>query len=170
LLSAGLRWRSDLLPACLPLARFAGVNHLERPKDWREIDHMARSRSQYVPEICGDGRNFHADAVSAQLGGEIREICVASHEDHNIGTYLDGKLKGVDRHHHVHVRLVTTFFGGCAILSHHHESVRAEPMHKLVFPVPFLLPSRNGRRQSGIDDHLDKITSSVWPAQEIPKL
>ena len=54
LLSAGLRWRSDLLPACLPLARFAGVNHLERPKDWREIDHMARSRSQYVPEIRGD--------------------------------------------------------------------------------------------------------------------
>ena len=54
LLSACLRWRSDLLSARVRLSRFAGVDHLERPKDWREIDHVARGRSQYVPEICGD--------------------------------------------------------------------------------------------------------------------
>lgn len=49
-----LRWRPGLLSACLRLSRFAGVDHLERPKDWREIDHVVCGRSQYVPKICGD--------------------------------------------------------------------------------------------------------------------
>ena len=88
--------------------------------------------------------------MPAQLGGEISEIGVPSDENHNIGPHLDRKLERIDRHHHVHVRLVMTFFGGRAIFGHHHESIGTQPVHEFVFPVPLLLPRRNGGRQSGM--------------------
>jgi len=43
-------------------------------------------------------------------------------------------------------------------------------MDELVFLVPFLLPRRDGRRQSRIDHHFDQIASSVWPGQKIAEL
>src|SRR4030095_9201754 len=115
----------------------------------------------HVPEICGDRCDFHADSVPAQLDGEISEIGVASHENHNIGPHLNGKLERVDRHHHVHVCLVMTFFGGGTIFGHDQQYIGAQPMDELVFPVPFVLPGWNCGRQSGIDHHLNQITSGV---------
>jgi hypothetical protein len=48
-------------------------------------------------------RDFHsadlADPVSTQLGGEVSEIGVASHENHNIGPHLDGKLERGSPYH-----------------------------------------------------------------------
>ena len=108
--------------------------------------------------------------MPAQFGSEISKIGVASHEDHDIGPHLDGKLQRVDRHHNVHVRLVITFFGRRTILGHNHESVGAQPVDELVFPVPFVLPRQDGRRQSRIDHHLDQIASAVWPRQKIAEL
>src|SRR5712691_4836394 len=136
--------RSRRQPGCLAAwwraSRFARVDHLECPTETAQIDHVARGRSQYVPEIRGDRRDLHADPVSAQLDYEIGEIGVASHEDHSIGPHLEGKLERVDCHHHVHVRLVMTFFGGRTIFGHNHESIGAQPMNELVFPVPLVLP------------------------------
>jgi hypothetical protein len=63
-----------------------------------------------------------------------------------------------------------TFLGGRPIFGHDHESVGAQPMDELVFPIPFVLPAWNGGRQSGIDHHLDEIASGVRSGQKIPEL
>ena len=63
-----------------------------------------------------------------------------------------------------------TFFSGRPIFGHDQESVGAEPMDELVFLVAFVLPHRNGRRQSGINHHLDQIAFSVGPGQKIAEL
>src|SRR6266487_2557843 len=108
--------------------------------------------------------------MSPQLYGEISEISIAGHENDDIGLHLDGKLDRVDRHHHVYVRLVMSFFGGRSILGHDHETVGAQPMDELVFLVSLLLPGGNGRRQSRINHHLDQITSAIWACEKIPEL
>jgi hypothetical protein len=41
---------------------------------------------------------------------------------------------------------------------------------ELVFLVTLVLPRQDGRRQSGIDHHLDQIASGVWPGQKIAQL
>jgi hypothetical protein len=61
--------------------------------------------------------------VTPQLDGEISEIGVAGYENHNIGPHLDRKLQRIDRHHHVHVRLVMTFLGWRTIFGYNHESI-----------------------------------------------
>src|SRR5438445_12996343 len=99
--------------------------------------------------------------MSAQLYGEISEISIAGHENDDIGLHLDGKLDRVDRHHHVYVRLVMSFFGGRSILGHDHETVGAQPMHELVLLVPLLLPDRDGGPQPGRNHHLDWLTSAL---------
>src|SRR5881227_144547 len=63
-----------------------------------------------------------------------------------------------------------TYFSRRTILGHNHESVGAQPVNELVFPVPLLLPRRDGGRQSRIDHHLDQIASGVWPGQKIAEL
>src|SRR5439155_3618620 len=115
-------------------------------------------------------RDFNADPVSAQLDGEISEIGVASHQNHNVGPHLDGKLERVDRHHHVYVCLIMTFFGGRTVFGHDHESVGAQPVDKLVFLIPLLLPSWDRRRKPGVNHHFDQVTSCVWHGEKIPEL
>src|ERR1700704_5916456 len=108
--------------------------------------------------------------MSPQLNREISEIGVPGYENDDIGSHLDRKLECVDRHHHVYVRLVMTFFGGRPIFGHDHESIGAQPMHELVLLIPLLLPDWNGGRKTGINHHLDQVASCAWAGQEIAEL
>src|SRR6266496_3813329 len=90
-----------------------------------------------------------------------REIGVAGYENNDIGLHLDRKLERVDRHHHVYVRLVTSFLSWRPIFGHNHESVGAQPLHELIFLVAFFLPDRHRGRKSGINHHLDQLPSGV---------
>src|SRR5439155_13347374 len=119
------------------------------------------------PKILCDRSHFHADSASPQFDGEMSEIGIAGYEDDNIGPHLDGKLECIDCHHHVHVRLVTAFFGGRPIFGHDHESIGTQPMHELVLLVPLLLPERDRGRQPSVDYHLDQFPPCAWARQKL---
>ncbi len=59
-----------------------------------------------------------------------------------------------------------TFLRWRSILGHDHEAVGAQPMDKFVLLIPLVLPERNGRREPGVDHHLDQLAARLGAGQK----
>src|SRR5260221_13052143 len=91
----------------------------------------------------------------------MRKICVAGHENNDLGPHIYGKLDRIDRHQDVHICFVMLAVTRRPFFYHYEESVGAKPMQELVLLVSFALPLWQWRRQAGIDDHLDQFPSFI---------
>src|SRR5437016_13170282 len=100
----------------------------------------------------------------------MSEISVAGYENNEIGLHFDRKLERVDRHHNVHVRLVTPFLSGRPVFGHNHEAVGAQPLHKFILLVAFFLPDWHRGWKSGINNHLDQPPSGARTGQKFTQL
>ena len=74
---------------CSSRRRFLRLDHFERPKQRREIDHFIRGGSEEVPEILRNRRHFHPDTAPSQLDRQISEIGVPGYKNHHIGFHFD---------------------------------------------------------------------------------
>src|SRR6266516_2715667 len=62
-----------------------------------------------------------------------------------------------------------SLFSRRPIFGYDHETIGAQPMHEFVLLVPFLLPGRDRRWQSGVDHYFDQFPPCVWPRQKFAK-